>query len=88
MAGSKIGGSKAAATNKKRHGKDFYQRIGSMGGKLGTTGGFAADRKRASNAGATGGNRSRRGLTYIETKDGYHHYVNKKTGQPEKRRVT
>ncbi len=33
MAGNKIGGQKAAAINKERHGEDFYERIGSEGGK-------------------------------------------------------
>ena len=33
MAGNKIGGQRAAETNKKVHGSDFYQRIGAMGGK-------------------------------------------------------
>lgn len=41
MAGSKIGGIKAAKTNKERHGEDFYARIGRRGGKNGVTGGFA-----------------------------------------------
>ena len=40
MAGSKTGGLKAAESNIKRHGSDFYARIGSMGGKKGKTGGF------------------------------------------------
>lgn len=39
---------------------DFYKRIGSIGGKLGKTGGFY-DRELASRAGAIGGRRSRRG---------------------------
>lgn len=43
MAGTKAGGVKAAQTNKVRHGKDFYKKIGTKGGKLGTTGGFASD---------------------------------------------
>lgn len=32
MAGTKQGGLKAAATNKERHGKDFYKNIGRQGG--------------------------------------------------------
>lgn len=60
MAGTKEGGKKAAATNKARHGKDFYARIGAKGGKLGTTGGFAANRELARIAGAKGGRISRR----------------------------
>lgn len=41
MAGTFLGGLKAAATNKKRHGKDFYKVIGAKGGMKGTDGGFA-----------------------------------------------
>lgn len=43
MAGTKLGGKKAAETNIKRHGKGFYATIGAKGGKAGNTGGFAAD---------------------------------------------
>jgi hypothetical protein len=61
--GNKIGGQKAAATNKLKYGPDFYKRIGAQGGKNGTTGGFAAGeegRKRASYYGRIGGSVSRR----------------------------
>lgn len=51
----------AAKTNKKRHGKDFYARIGRMGGQRSNTGGFAANRELASKAGRIGGRLSRRG---------------------------
>ncbi len=40
MSGTKAGGKKAAETNKKLFGEDFYSNIGSVGGKKGTTGGF------------------------------------------------
>ena len=60
MAGTKLGGAKAAATNKTKYGKDFYARIGSMGGKIGRTGGFYANRDLARIAGAKGGRISRR----------------------------
>ena len=60
MAGTKAGGVKAAATNKTRHGKDFYAKIGAKGGKNGHTGGFAANRELARLAGAKGGRISRR----------------------------
>lgn len=61
MAGTKQGGRKAAATNKAKYGRDFYARIGSMGGKMGHTGGFYANRDLARKAGRVGGRISRRG---------------------------
>lgn len=61
MSGSKAGGLKAAATNKERHGDDFYARIGAKGGSRSTpTGGFGADHERARIAGAKGGSISKR----------------------------
>lgn len=60
MAGTKAGGKAAAATNKAKYGPDFYAKIGAKGGKLGTTGGFAANRELARTAGAKGGRLSRR----------------------------
>lgn len=60
MAGSIDGGKRAAATNKKLYGSDYYNRIGALGGKVGRTGGFYADRERASKAGKLGGIISRR----------------------------
>ena len=38
MVGTKAGGIKARETNLKKHGADFYQRIGSKGGKNSRTG--------------------------------------------------
>jgi general stress protein YciG len=61
MSGTSAGARKAAATNRARHGKDFYARIGSKGGKKGHTGGFYANRDLARRAGAKGGRISRRG---------------------------
>ncbi len=60
MPGTIDGGKLAAKTNKRKYGKDFYARIGAMGGKKGTTGGFAANRDLARIAGAKGGRISRR----------------------------
>ena len=60
MAGTAQGGRMAAQKNKQRYGKDFYARIGAMGGKKGHTGGFAANRELARIAGARGGRVSRR----------------------------
>lgn len=61
MAGTKEGGRKAAETNLKKHGKDFYARIGAKGGHNGHTGGFFANRELAKLAGQKGGKISRRG---------------------------
>lgn len=60
MAGTKAGGKKAAKTNKERHGKDFFKRIGAKGGRNGHTGGFASNPELARIAGALGGAKSRR----------------------------
>lgn len=68
ISGTKAGGKKAAQRNKELYGEDFYRNIGAKGGRLGTTGGFAADRKLARIAGAKGGRISKRGKK--EVKDG------------------
>ncbi len=69
MAGTKIGGRKAAATNKAKYGSSFYASIGAKGGTKSKTGGFASDklgvdgltgRERARIAGSRGGRISRR----------------------------
>lgn len=60
MAGTIIGGKRAAATNKTRCGDNFYARIGAIGGRNGTTGGFYANRELAREAGRKGGKISRR----------------------------
>lgn len=63
MAGTKIGGQRAAATNKVKYGSDFYGRIGAKGGKISKTGGFGngeVGRELARRAGAKGGKISRR----------------------------
>lgn len=61
MAGSVEGGRKAAKTNKAKYGKEFYARIGRIGGQRGHTGGFAANPELARRAGAKGGTISKRG---------------------------
>ena len=69
MAGTTAGGKKAAKKNKELYGEDFYGVIGSKGGKLGRTGGFASDKvgadgltgkERAKIAGSKGGIISKR----------------------------
>ena len=67
MPGTKAGGAKAAATNRERHGADFYRNIGSRGGSAPTTKpkGFAANPVRAREAGRLGGTISRRGKKVV-----------------------
>ena len=59
MAGTKLGGQKAAAKNLARD-PLFYAKIGKKGGENGTTGGFAANPALAIEAGRKGGRISRR----------------------------
>ena len=63
MSGSRDGGRKAAETNKKKYGKDFYANIGRKGGRKShpETRYFAMHPEVAKNAGAKGGRTSRRG---------------------------
>ena len=61
MAGTVEGGRKAREANLKRYGKDFYKRIGKIGGQNGHTGGFAANPELAKIAGSKGGRMSKRG---------------------------
>lgn len=61
VSGTLAGGRKARDTNYKLHGKDFYKRIGAIGGRNGHTGGFAANPALAREAGRKGGKISRRG---------------------------
>ncbi len=61
MAGTSAGAVKAAATNKQKHGDDFYARIGAKGGKAVGIKGFAANIALAKEAGALGGKLSKRG---------------------------
>jgi uncharacterized protein len=59
MAGSIEGGKKAAATNKDKFGKDYYKKVGALGGKAKVPKGFAISGK-AIEAGRKGGTISRR----------------------------
>ena len=68
MAGTIAGGKKAAATNKAKHGEDFYTRIGKKGGMNSHTGGFYANPELARIAGRKGGRISRRGKSKKEQK--------------------
>jgi general stress protein YciG len=61
MAGTKEGGKKAAITNKKKYGDNFYAEMGRIGGRNGHTGGFASNPELAKIAGRIGGKKSKRG---------------------------
>lgn len=61
MAGTIEGGKAAYKTNTAKHGKDFYKRIGAIGGRKSKGGGFAANPELARIAGRKGGLKSRRG---------------------------
>jgi hypothetical protein len=60
MSGSKKSARTTASTMYAKYGPDYYRKIGSKGGKNGTTGGFYANRELASRVGAIGGKVSRR----------------------------
>ena len=63
MAGTKVGGLKAAATNKAKYGINFYRNIGAKGGRNGHTGGFASmPYWKVAECGRNGGLISRRGV--------------------------
>lgn len=59
MAGTTAGGIKTRDKNLAKD-PDFYKKIGAVGGKKGTTGGFYANRELARIAGARGGRKSKR----------------------------
>lgn len=80
MAGTKAGGAKAARTNMRKYGPNFYAEIGAKGGRSGNTGGFACEKKgedgltgpeRARIVGAKGGKISRRGPAINPKKTGF-----------------
>lgn len=69
MSGTKAGGIAARDQNRSKYGKDYYARIGSIGGKNSVGGGFASLKRgldgltgpeRASAVGVLGGRKSRR----------------------------
>lgn len=70
MTGTLKGGKKAAATNRRKYGADFYSLIGQLGGQKGRTGGFYKDSARARAAGAKGGRVSKRGRAVNTTMTG------------------
>ncbi len=58
--GTQTGGQLAAIKNKEKYGDDFYQKIGSIGGKKKVPKGFALNRELAKAAGRKGGKISKR----------------------------
>jgi len=69
MAGTSVGGLKAAEVTKKYHGDDFYKRIGSIGGKNGRGHAFAHGKFSPSEAGKIGGRISKRTKRYEAQND-------------------
>lgn len=69
MSGTREGGLKAAKTNRKKYGKNFYKINGAKGGKNGHTGGFASNPALARLAGAKGGRVSRRCESVVTTEE-------------------
>jgi general stress protein YciG len=69
MAGNKEGGRKTAETMIKRHGEDYYRRIGSKGGSVShrETRYLYVNREFASQIGSLGGKKSKRGKAVIES---------------------
>lgn len=69
MAGNHTGGKKCANTTKAKYGKDWYAKIGAMGGRKGHTGGFASNPELARAAGRIGGLRSKRNQTVVSPEE-------------------
>ena len=64
MAGSTEAAKKAAASNKRKHGSDFYNRIGKLGGShKHPLKGFGSDHDRAVEAGRRGGLQRQKNIT-------------------------
>lgn len=61
MAGTLAGGKKAAETNKRKYGENWYKLLGQKGGKRKVPKGFAINKELAREAGRKGGLVSRRG---------------------------
>ena len=55
MSGTKAGGKKCAATNKRKYGDNWYAEIGRKGGQVKTPKGFALNPQLARQAGRKGG---------------------------------
>lgn len=84
MAGTHAGGLKAAETNIKRYGADFYKIAGQKGGSAisDKPKGFAANPKLAQEVGRKVGFRTRRGYKWLGDEDDWHgRYRNLETGE-------
>lgn len=66
MSGTKIGGLRAAKTNKKKYGEDFYVKMGHLGGLAQVPKGFSMNIKLASKVGRKGGKKSKRGPVAVK----------------------
>lgn len=81
MAGNKVGGQQAAKTNIKRYGKNFYKRIGKIGGQARGMKGFAVNIDLARKAGSIGGKRGKRGYRIVQEDPSNLYYLDIKTGE-------
>lgn len=62
MSGNKTRGQKAKESNIRNHGKDFYAKIGAMGGRVKVPKGFAVmDKEKQLKASRLGGSNGKRG---------------------------
>ena len=81
MVQTKQGAKKAKATLIKKYGKDgyreFFRKIGAVGGRNGHTGGFAANHALAIASGSKGGKRSKSGMKFVKEKNGHYIYRDK-----------
>lgn len=80
MGGTKVGGIKAAITNRARYGEDYYKKLGKKGGStMGVMKGFAANPELAKIAGRKGGltpkrGRAKRKVEYEDERVNYQSY--------------
>ena len=81
MPGTQQGSKKAVKTIKERHGKDYFARIGKIGGRNGRTGGTFGNPKRAAKIGSVGGKRSKRGYKLLGEVEGGLEYLHKASGK-------
>lgn len=90
MSGNKIGGIRAAKTNKAKYGDNFYREIGAKGGRNSSTGGFASDivgkdgltgRERAAILAKKSGRMGKRGYKLIKKTLFHYIYQKKDTGE-------